>query len=145
MCFRTVSATTVCAGIAAFTYFFQSEPFGDSSVDTGIKLIGGIDENGRQKFAIVEGDEHAAATYSMQQLDTAEIMLVNSEDEEGEGATSIRKTAGGFEARNGGHGWQGKWVSVTNDEIRQRIVELAPDNFGGHWSAEGTIHFNTGD
>lgn len=108
---------------------------------TGITLFEARDAgtHNLQNFAIIEGQELVAANHLIGLLDDVEVSLMNGEDEGGEGTTSIRKTATAFETRNGGHGWQGDWIEMTMEEVRQRIIELAPRNRGGHWSLEGSI------
>ena len=112
-----------------------------SRADTGITIVGtrGGDIHQIQNFAIIEGQEEVAAKHLIRLMSEAEICLMNNEDEGGEGATTIRKTKTGFEARNGGHGWQGDWNKMNEDEVSQLIIQLAPQNRGGHWSREGSI------
>lgn len=118
-----------------------SQPMTHHRADTGITLLESRDGDTHQiqNFAIIEGQEEVAANHLIGLLSKAEISLMNGEDEGGEGATTIRKTTTAFEARNNGHGWQGDWKEMTADEIRQRIIQLAPHNRGGHWSLEGSI------
>lgn len=108
---------------------------------TGIKLSEAPDGGTQkiQKFAIIEGQEEAAASHLLGLLVDAEVVLMSGEDEGGEGTTTIRKTTSAFEVRNSGHGWQGDWTEMTADEVRRRIIQLAPRNRGGHWSREGSI------
>ena len=90
-------------------------------------------------FAILPDRVEDAATHLIELLAESEISLMNNEDEGGEGCTTIRSVRNGFECRNGGHGWQSEWKLMNLDELRARIIELAPQNNGGHWSKEGSI------
>jgi len=92
-----------------------------------------------QKFAFVEGQTEDAVDHLIHILDTADVLLRNDEDENDEGATSFRKTDKGIETKDGGHGWQSEWKIMSQDQIRDRMLELAPHNLGEHWSAEGYI------
>ena len=112
-----------------------------STMNNVIKILGERDTgNGVvQKFAFISGRTEDGVDHLIRILDTAEISLMNDEDEGGEGSTTFRKTDNGLESKDGGHGWQSEWKIMTRDQIRDRMLELAPNNLGGHWSTEGSI------
>jgi len=116
-------------------------------MNNGLKILEERDTGyGRiQKFAFANGHTEDAADHLIQLLATAEISLMNGEDEGGEGSTTIRKTENGFETKDGGHGWQSEWKIMTHGQVRVRMIELAPHNMGGHWSTEGSIRYRNGE
>jgi len=86
------------------------------------------------EFAIVAGREAEAAEYLINLLkENNTLSLNNDKDEGGEGLTSFRVKNGVYYSRNGGHGWQGKWDSRSQQETKEIIIELAPHNKGGYW------------
>ena len=91
-------------------------------------------------FGIPIGREGDAATELIGLLkDGFEVSLSNDGDEGGEGCTTIRHHAGGFQTKVGGHGWQGNWTATSEVDIRSIVVGLAPLNRGPHWQCCGSI------
>ena len=111
-------------------------------MESGIRIEETRDAGNRwiESFAILPEMENTAADHLIFLLPMVDhISLSNDEDEGHEGTTLVRDSSPGFEVKNGGHGWQGEWTPMTHDEVRRRILELAPLNSGGHWSCQGSI------
>lgn len=91
-------------------------------------------------FGIPAGQEQAAGQDILNSLNEGcEIILKNDLDEGREGCTSLRRLSTGLEARVGGHGWQGEWKPINQEDVLVVVTALAKFNRGGHWSRQGSI------
>ncbi|MCA9611568.1 MAG: hypothetical protein H6721_26410 [Sandaracinus sp.] len=93
-----------------------------------------------RRFEFVAGREDEAVAWLLDEVRAgAELTLCSDVDEEGEGATCFRVNGDGFEARDGGHGWQGEWRTLTPEEATRLVRSLCVLNCGGIGFAEGQL------
>lgn len=100
----------------------------------GITLKGQRDAGGCivTYFTIRRGQEAAAGRDLLACLAKgAEVGLRNDLDEGHEGCTFFRRRRAGIVAISGGHGWQGNWKSIDDDEFLAAVARLAPHNRRG--------------
>jgi hypothetical protein len=110
-------------------------------MDAPVKIVGVLGANPHiHRFCFVAGREDDAVELLLSELSKgAEVSLANDSDPEGEGATSFRSVEGELTSRDGGHGWQGGWRSLTREEARALIRSLCDHNRGGDESGEGQL------